>query len=438
MCISWRLNQFLLLSLACAFQVSAQQNSQPSRTEHIYLDVVVTPNSGAPVSGLTQQDLTVLDNGVPQTIRSFEAVDGHQAHMEVIVVLDVLSVGAREVAIAHEDVKRFLSANRGRLAFPTAVALLTEKGLQFQPDFSEDGNAISSAFGKRPIPLPSIGPDADRGGGLSLLRNKISLQAFAQILEDERGKPGRKIILWVSPGWSPNFGLEHKRDAELQQRLEEQVFGGIVDVSTELRDDRITLYSIDPRALADIEPGLIEGACHLRLYREPEVNWPSQPSEVRNGDLALDVLARQSGGLVLHPGADLAAALRSCLADAETYYEISFAVPSEGRPNEYHHLEVRVTRPGLTARTRRSYYAQPERTQTLTAATMPGWEGNEAPAQKTSEEGAPATTTEESAYANVQPYIDEPLAQLAERVPELKTVQPATDQDELPHIEHGP
>lgn len=318
-----RLYLFLLLSSLSAFHVSAQQNSQPSQTEHrIYLDVVVTPESGAPVSGLTQQDFTVLDNGAPQTITSFEAVDGRQAHMEVIVVLDVLAIGAREAAIAHEDVKRFLRADRGRLAFPTAVALLTEKGLQFHPDFSKDGNAISAAFGKRQIPIRSVGRDADRGGGVTRLRNQISLQALAQILEEERGKPGRKIILWVSPGWSPIFGLEHKRDAEPQQ-LEEQVFGNIVEVSTELREDRITLYSVDPRALGDIEPGMIEGASHLRLYRESDINWPSQPSEVREGDLALHALAKQSGGLVLHPGNDLASDLRRCLADAEAYYVIS-------------------------------------------------------------------------------------------------------------------
>ena len=43
---------------------------------------------------------------------------------------------------------------------------------------------------------------------------QISFQAFAQILAAEREKPGRKIILWVSPGWPPLADLENERDAK--------------------------------------------------------------------------------------------------------------------------------------------------------------------------------------------------------------------------------
>jgi hypothetical protein len=37
-------------------------------------------------------------------------------------------------------------------------------------------------------------------------------------------------------------------------------------------------------------------------------------------------------------------------------------------------------------------------------------------------------------YANVQPYVDLPMAQVVERIPELKSLQPASDQKELPMI----
>jgi hypothetical protein len=96
------------------------------------------------------------------------------------------------------------------------------------------------------------------------------------------------------------------------------------------------------------------------------------------------------------------------------------------RPNEYHHLEVRVAKPGLIARTRQGYYSQPGRTGMFTAES----EKLGAP-----EEGAAAVNTgNQSYYANAHPYLDEPLAQLVERIPELKTLQPAPDQQELPVI----
>ncbi len=85
----------------------------------------------------------------------------------------------------------------------------------------------------------------------------------------------------------------------------------------------------------------------------------SKPSQVDAGDLSLQVLATQSGGLALHSSNDVAGLLQTCLADTEAYYELSFKpLPAEHR-DEYHHLEIRLARPGLTGRTREGYYAQP-------------------------------------------------------------------------------
>ena len=64
----------------------------------------------------------------------------------------------------REEISRFLKADGGRLRHPTAVAILIDNGLQFQEDFSQDGNAIRTALDHYKIPLRSIGRDADRGG----------------------------------------------------------------------------------------------------------------------------------------------------------------------------------------------------------------------------------------------------------------------------------
>ena len=61
---------FRFAALLCAPAASAQQQKP------LTLDVVVTAKSGLPVSDLQRQDFTLLDNKVPQTITSFQAVDG--------------------------------------------------------------------------------------------------------------------------------------------------------------------------------------------------------------------------------------------------------------------------------------------------------------------------------------------------------------------------
>jgi hypothetical protein len=71
------------------------------------------------------------------------------------------------------------------------------------------------------------------------------------------------------------------------------------------------------------------------------------------------VIAIQSGGLVITASNDMANSLQKCVADLAPYYEISFEPGPPAGPNEYHHVEIHLAKPGLTARTRQGYYAQP-------------------------------------------------------------------------------
>ena len=196
------------------------------------------------MKGLQQSDFTILDNDVPQTITSFEAVDGGQAGIEVTVVLGEMNIGSREAAIMFEEINKFLKSDGGRLAYPTAVAILTEKGLQSPLDFSQDGDAVSAALG-----------------------NTIAAGYSAPLVFRFRFKPLRRF-------WPPNarnpvaklsFGClrvghhwatwRTSEDAKPRQ-LQEEVFGNVVEVSTQLREGQITLYSLDPSALGDLDMGI--------------------------------------------------------------------------------------------------------------------------------------------------------------------------------------
>jgi VWFA-related protein len=135
------------------------------------------------------------------------------------------------------------------------------------------------------------------------------------------------------------------------ERQRQWFFTSILTLSDGLRRARITLYSLDPLGTAD--------ALSLRTDYKQFLKPVKKAAQADLGDLALQVLASQSGGLVLNSSNDLAGEIATCAADANSYYVLSFeGLPGDG-PNEYHALDIKLDKPGLTARTRSGYYAQP-------------------------------------------------------------------------------
>jgi hypothetical protein len=102
----------------------------------------------------------------------------------------------------------------------------------------------------------------------------------------------------------------------------------------------------------------MEDSMGQRFSYEGFLKGGNSANDVQNGNLALQVLAVQSGGLVLNSSNDIASLIASCLPDAQAFYTVSFDSPRADHPNEYHSLQVKISKPGLTARTRTGYYAQ--------------------------------------------------------------------------------
>jgi VWFA-related protein len=337
---------FVLAAMFCPAAALAQQSGAPAKpgADAIFLDVVVTSKSREPVSGLQQQDFKVLDNKVPQGLTSFQALGGAQAPIEVVLVVDDVNTGIEHVAYERSEMDKFLRANGGHLAYPTTLAYVSDSGLQVEQEFSRDGNSLDAALDQHMVSLHTIRRSAGFYGAVE--RYEISLQALDQLAKREASRPGRKLILWISPGWPylSGPGIEQQLDAKQEQ----QIYDDVVRFSTLLRMGRITLYSIDPLGTADFG--------ERTFYWESFMKGISKPSQAQGGDLALQVLATQSGGLALTANNDIAAQLQQCLADAQAYYELSFAPSVENPRDAYHHVEVRVDKPGLVARTRQGYY----------------------------------------------------------------------------------
>ena len=347
MFIDARLGVFLLMPILFSSALSGQQAVPRSQADasRIYLDVVVTAKSGPPVAVLQQQDFTLIDNKAPQAINSFRAISGSQAPLEVILVVDAVNTEYQNVAYAREEIDKVLRADGGHLAHPTSLAFFTDTGTQIQEGFSSDGNALSALLERYTVGLRDIRRSSGVYGAAE--RFQLSLQALNLLAAREAQRPGRKIILWVSPGWPLLSGPRTDLDAKQQQ----QIFANIVSLSTQLLQARITLYSVDPL-------GATENQLRASYYKD-FVKGIRESSQVEPGNLALQVIATQSGGLALDFNNDVAALLQKCLADTQAYYEISFDTPAADQQDEYHHLEFKLAKPGLTARTRQGYYAQP-------------------------------------------------------------------------------
>ncbi|MGC2401766.1 MAG: VWA domain-containing protein [Acidobacteriaceae bacterium] len=339
-----RLALFLGIFLLWSPLPFAQSKPPQALESSINLDVVVTPKQGPPVAGLQQQDFKIFDNKSPQPITSFRAISGDTEPVHVLLLIDAVNSTYQNIAYQRDQIDKFLHSNGGRLAQPLALAFFTDNGVQIQQDFSSDGNEVSSSLDQYTLGLRTIHRSSQWQG---IDRFQLSINALRTLADREATLPGRKLILWVSPGWPLLSGP----GIQLSPKQQNQIFATIVGLSDQLRQARITLYAIDPL-------GANEGVGRTFYYRE-FLKGASKPGKVAFGDLGLQVLSVQSGGLALSSSNDVTTLLRECVADTGAYYELSFERPPADHPNEYHALEVQVANPGLTARTRTGYYAQP-------------------------------------------------------------------------------
>ena len=334
----------LSASLCFAASLSAQQNPAPQPSAAINLNVVVTAKSGPPVADLQQNDFALLDNKSPQQITSFHAVSGAQQPVHIFLVLDAVNVPYESIAYERGEIDKFLHANGGRLAQPVALAFFTDKGMQVQEGFSSDGNELSTSLDQYAVGLRQIHRSSQFEASD---RFQLSVNALHLIIERAASLPGRKMIFWVSPGWPLLSGP----GIQLDSRQLNQIFSMVVSFSTELRQGQVTLYNVNPI-------GAVEGVGRS-FYYEDFVRGVSKPGQAQAADLSLQVLATHSGGLVFTGNNDLVSLLRQCMADTEAYYEISFPAARAEHRDEYHQIQVKVSKPGLTARTLDGYYAQP-------------------------------------------------------------------------------
>ncbi len=346
--LSWgvRVLSVVLLAFAEKGLLPGQAAPPAAQGDHrITLDVVVTDKAGTPIRGLTANDFTVLDNKDPQKLLDFRSVEakGPTADaVHVVIVVDMINTGFQVVARERSQLSAFLKENGGEMPNPTSIAVMAETGLKVARGSSRDGNALQLAFTKTDSELRSVGRDAGFYGAGERLDK--SLDQLRQLASYEAQQPGRKMILFLSPGW-PLFPMAGDQ-ADLKQRT--QVFNELVRFTNGLRESDIALYTLDPYELGATDP------FEYQQFLKPV----TQARDAQYGHLGLQVLSVNSGGQVLVSGRDVTGELNRAIRDGAVSYELSFEAAAGERANEHHALQVKVNRPDAVVRTTKGYYAQ--------------------------------------------------------------------------------
>jgi VWFA-related protein len=250
------------------------------------------------------------------------------------------------VAFARTGITKFLQQDGGKLSRPVSIGFFTDSGLEMQQTPSRDGNALAAFLNQHQTPLRSIRRSQGIYGAGD--RTSLSLRALSQLAEVEGKNPERKIVIWISPGWPLLSGPR----IQLTNKQEQEIFNTIVSTSTLLRQSRVTLSAVDPSGTSD-------AGSFQTFYYEQFLKGVKSPKEVQFGNLALQVLATQSGGRVLNSGNDIGGEIQHCVRDISASYVLTFDPHPADGPNDYHAIEVKVGKPDMKAQTRYGYYAQP-------------------------------------------------------------------------------
>ena len=190
-----------------------------------------------------------------------------------------------------------------------------------------------------------------------------TLGALNYVVRGLKELPGRKsaVLFTDSLELFDSTGGGNYRTLEALRRL--------IDLANR---SSVVFYTLDPRGLQTLNDTPANSLVGVTKGANGEVgatglsgnkvmqNLMARSLEIQDAQDGMNFLARQTGGFLVSNNNDIAQGIRRVL-DQKGYYLIGYRPeestfdPASGRRN-FHHLEVRVKRPGLTVHTRSGFY----------------------------------------------------------------------------------
>jgi VWFA-related protein len=397
-------------------QVAAAPAPPPAFTLHtsvrrVSVDVVVTDAKGHPAKGLTREDFSVSEDGVPQTIRTFDAhiltgptgpsladtihlppntfanlVRAPEGAPVVIILYDVLNTPPDAMPYAHQAMVKFLKAQKQGSRI--AIFVLGSK-LRMLQGFTDDETRLLQAVNSKSARTQqsslllssdaaanetAIDPNAapDPSASLSTLSSLTSLEtsenvlmqqerleatedAFAEIARFVSTLPGRKNLIWLS-GSFPSNALPNS-DPAAQGTSNEfgnayQMEDTIKETNDLLNLNHVSVYPVDVRGL-QVNPGFSAANLKGPGNRPSISNSPNEAAE--HG--TMDTIAESTGGRAFYNTNGLQQAMQTALEEGSIYYTLTYAPTNAKDDGTMRKIKVQLRQPGYELAYRRSYFA---------------------------------------------------------------------------------
>jgi VWFA-related protein len=380
----------------------AQQQSQQAQSQNqpdagyvmrINSDLVLSnvvprdAKTGEVVKGLKQSDFTILENGKPQQIVSFDfqSVDmatplseatvsglamGNSNNKAVVVAKPEELRNHRLIvmffdltSMQPEDLERCVNAARDflktKLQAADLVALVSlGDTLKVDQDFTANKDELiqevgvyngtegqgfaqgANANSNQVEDTTGYTPDESEYNDLNTDRELFALRAVSKSLERITEK---KSLLYFSGGISRD-GIENQ--ASLRATINAAVRANLA------------VYSVDTRGLQAVSP--LGDASTGNLRGSSGYNGASLTNNMQQNFATQEVmgtLSSDTGGKAFFDSNDFAPAFAQVQKDNSAYYAIGFHSSNPARDGKYRHLTVKINKPGVKLEFRPGYYA---------------------------------------------------------------------------------
>ncbi len=354
--------------------LAAQEPLVRISVQLVQVDAVVTDKNGKIVRNLEQGDFEVLQDGKPVRINKFSFVEAglpgykaplgprtaaalkpEQVRRTVVVLVDDLGLSFSAMAGVRDGLKKFIDR---QLQPNDLVAILrTGSGSGAFENFTTNREQLRAAaerlkwnpFSRTGVGrFAAAGDEDDADETIDNVRDEHfsmgSLGALEHVVRGLQQMPGRKSVVLISE--SLRLFLQDgspARAMEMLRRLADQASrSGVV------------IYSIDPQGLAvtsmsaaDRGPARASAREDLEFKRQEGLNY----------------IALETGGLFYRHSNFIEEPLQQALDDQSGYYLLGYS-PTEATFNrQFHKIQVKVKKPGLTVRSRNGFFGIEEKTQ---------------------------------------------------------------------------